>query len=363
MPLGRVHGVPVVVSPSWLVIGGLLTFLYGPVIDGATTTVTGAGAYAAALGFSLVFALCILAHELGHTVVSIALGYPVKRVVLFVLGGVSEIEGEPARARHELVIAASGPLVSTIVAAGAFAGLLATGVGSLPHVLFFLLAWSNIVLAIFNLLPGLPLDGGRILRAVAWGVGASSVTSMRIAAWSGRVFALVVAAGGVALNVSAGSSAAAIMSLLLAGYLWISATQSLRLAELRGRLPNIDVGSLLRPGLMIPSDISVAEALRRVWESGARGLVLVDDADRPQAIVQEKLIGAVPPPQRPWTPVTSVAAPVEGRTLPAGVDADALFQHMQDHPAPEYLVLDPAGRPQGIVATADFAALLRGPRR
>lgn len=352
------------VSPSWLFIGVLLTVVYGPVVRSAVTDISGSTAYLSAFGFSVVFALCILAHEVGHTVVSTVLGYKVKRVVLFVLGGVSEIDGEPTRPRDELAIAASGPFVSVLIAGGAFAGYLGVERGSLVGVLLALLAWSNVALAAFNLLPGLPLDGGRILRAAVWGLGASSTTATRVAAWSGRFFAVVVAVLGVVLNSGADTVGVSVLTLFLALYLWASATQSLKLAELIIRLPSIRVPDLLRPGLLVPADLSVAEALRRVWESNARGLVVLDTSERPSAIVDEALIGAIPPERRPWTQVGEVAHPLSpGRTVSSGVDAKALLQHMQRYPAREYLVLDESGSPSGIITSVDFANQLRGARR
>ncbi|MDQ2796727.1 MAG: site-2 protease family protein, partial [Actinomycetota bacterium] len=306
--------------------------------------------------------LCILAHELGHTLVSGLLGYPVKRVVLFLLGGVSEIDGEPTRARHELLISAAGPLVSVLLAAGAFGGYLAIGAASLPGVLLALLAWSNIILAAFNLLPGLPLDGGRILRAVVWGFGAASATGTRVAAWSGRALAILVAAAGLVLDRGPDGIAAAALTLALAGYLWVSATQSLKIAELMGRLPEVDVSTLLRPGLLVPADLSIAEALRRVWNTNARGLVVLDRAEKPSAIVDERAIGLVPPERRAWVAVSEVARPLEpGLMVPLGTNAKDLLEHMQKTPAREYLVVEPDGSPAGIIATIDFADRLKGP--
>lgn len=361
LTLGRVRGVPIVVSPSWLFIGLLLTAVYGPIVDRAVPGISASTAYLTSFGFSVLFALCILAHELGHTLASTALGYPVKRVVLFLLGGVSEIEGEPTRARHELAIAVSGPLVSLVIAAGAFGGYLATGSPSLIGVLLALLAWSNVVLTAFNLLPGLPLDGGRILRAVVWGLGASSVTGTRVAAWSGRVFAVLIAITGFVLNRGSTGILAAVMSIALAAYLWVSASQSLKIAELLNRLPGVRVADLLRPGLLVPADLSVAEALRRVWQSDARGLVLLDAAEQPSAIVDEVVIGAVPPDRRPWTQVSEVARPLEpGLLVPVGLDATDLLKQMQRTPAREYLVVETDGSPAGIIATVDFARRLKG---
>lgn len=359
--LGRFRGVPVVVAPSWLLIGVLLTAVYGPIVQDAVPGISGSTAYLTSFGFAVLFAFCILAHELGHTFVSIVLGYPVRRVVLFVLGGVSEIEGEPDRARDELLIAAAGPLVSVLLAAVAWGGYLVTPASSLPGVLFALLAWSNIVLAAFNLLPGLPLDGGRLLRAVVWGLGASSLTGTRVAAWTGRVFAVLVAVSGLVVDRTSAGIAAGLLSLGLAAYLWLGATHSLKVADLMARLPGVRIADLLRPGLLVPSDLSVAEALRRVAEGNARGLVLLDAADHPSAIVDETLIGAVPPERRAWTQVVDVARPLEpGLLIPLDIDAKALLDRMQAMPAREYLVLTSDGSPAGIIATADFARRLSG---
>jgi Zn-dependent protease len=360
LTLGHVRGVPIVVSPSWLLIGLLLTLVYGPVLHSAVGDISGSTAYLAAVGFSVLFAACVLAHELGHTLVSTGLGYPVHRVVLFVLGGVSEIDGEPRRARHELFIAAAGPAVSVALAGVGFAGYAVTDPASLVGVLSVLLAWSNVVLAAFNLLPGLPLDGGRILRATVWGFGASSAVSTRVAAWAGRVLAVLVVAAGVWLARGEDALASAVLTTLLGGYLWVSATQSLKVAKLVDALPGVRVDQLLRPGLLVPGNLSVAEALRRVWHSDARGLVLVDAAQRPSAIVDESLIGAVAPERRAWTPVSDVARPLQaGLTVPVGMDAAALLTHMQQNPAREYLVLAEDGTPAGIIATADFAQRLK----
>jgi Zn-dependent protease len=214
--LGRIRGVPIIVTPSWLIVAVLLAALYAPVIDDAVPNMSRTGAYLAAAGFALLFGLCVLAHELGHTAVSLALGHPVRQVVLFALGGVSEMVSEPERARDELLIAGSGPLVSLLLAGGAWLGYEAAPSGALLAALLGLLAWSNLLLAVFNLLPGLPLDGGRLLRAAASGFGARPATATRVAAWSGRVLAVGVSLTGLLADRTAGPAAAAVVSRALA---------------------------------------------------------------------------------------------------------------------------------------------------
>ncbi|MBE7190062.1 site-2 protease family protein, partial [Jatrophihabitans endophyticus] len=358
--LARIRGVPVVVSPSWLIIGVLLTVIYGPLVHDLVPHVSTSVAYAAAFGFAVLFALCILAHELGHTLVSMALGYSVQRVVLFLLGGLSEIEGEPRRARDEVLISAAGPLVSVVLCGAFVGGYELSPHDSLVQVLTLLLAYSNGLLAVFNLLPGLPLDGGRLLRAGVWGFGAESTTGTLVAGWTGRVLAVALAASGLIVDRTSAGFTSGLLTLVLAAYLWTGASQAIKVAELTRELPGVHVAELLRPGMLVPSDLSVAEALDRLWRHRARGLVLTDSSDRPSAIVDEQRIGAVPMERRAWTPVHEVARPLEpGLIVPADIGAADLLDRMQATPAREYLAVAADGSPAGIIATVDFARRLQ----
>jgi Zn-dependent protease len=356
---GRFFGVPLYFAPSWLVIAALLTISYGPVIHNRVDRVSSSTAYLTAFAYAALFALCVLAHELGHTAVSLALGNPVTRVVIFFLGGVSQIEREPKRPRDEFLIAAAGPAVSAILAAAAFGVHSQLNSDSVAGALADLLLWGNVIVVVFNLLPGLPLDGGRLLRAGVWGIAKSRLTGTRVGAWAGRVLAVVVALFGVAF--ARNDVTSTVVTTLIAMYLWVGATQSLRAAEVEARLPAVNLATLLRPGLLVPASLSVAEALARVWDGSARGLVTVDSADQPTAIVSEARIGDVPPPQRAWTAVTTVARAIEpGLILPIGLSGDQILDAVRKTPASEYLVVNADGSPAGILAATDLATILKG---
>lgn len=361
LPLGRFRGVPIYFAPSWLLIAGLLTVYYAPIVEDAVLGVSSGGAYGLAALFAVLFALCVLAHEMGHTAVSLALGHSVRRIVIFLLGGVSEIESEPRRARDEFLISAAGPAVSAALAGAAGIGYELVQPDSRPGVLLGLLFWSNLVVVVFNVLPGLPLDGGRMLRAAVWGAVGARLTATRVAAWTGRAVAVVVAVGGLLVDRTEFGFTAGLFALAMAAYLWYGATQSLRLGEILERVPQVQLEALLRPGLMLPTGTSVAEALRRAWGGHARGLVVTDARDVPAAIVDEARIGAVPPERRPWTPVDAVARPLDpGIVLPVGLSGEDLLARVRARPAPEYLVVHPDGSPAGILATADLVAVLKG---
>jgi Zn-dependent protease len=362
VPVGRFFGVPVYFAPSWLIIAALLTVYYAPIVRDVVPGVSRTSAYLLASGFAVLFALCVLAHELGHTAVSLALGNPVRRVVIFLLGGVSEIDREPERPRDEFLVAAAGPLVSVLITGAAALAYQFVQHASMPGVLILLLFWSNLIVAIFNLMPGLPLDGGRLVRAGVWAVAHSRLTGTRIGAWAGRAVAIILAISGLVADRATWGFTAGLFSIALAAYLWFGAGQSLRAAELMDRVPRVNLETLLRPGLLVPSDLSVAEALRRAWSGNARGLVLVDASDTPRAIVDEAEIGAVPPDRRPWTQLSAVARPLEpGLVLRVDLAGDDLLAAVRATPAHEYLVVNSDGSPAGILATADLAAALKAP--
>jgi Zn-dependent protease len=362
--VGRFRGVPLYFAPSWVLIATLITITYNGIVYDLVDGIGRSTSYLVAFVFAVLLALCVLAHELGHTAVSLALGQPVHRVVIFLLGGVSEIDGEIRRPRDELLISLAGPLVSLVLAASAWAGYANVQRATVPSVLLALLTWSNVVVAVFNLLPGLPLDGGRALRAGVWSVTRSRYTGTKVAAWSGRAVAVIVAIGAVLLNVDGVNwgLGTALFGLAVGAFIWVAATQALRLAEMQQRLPSLSMRRLLRPGLLVHADMPVSEAIRRAGQTRAGGLVVIDSANQPQAIVDELRIGAVPAGRRPWVPVSDVARPIEpGLVLGVDLAGDQLLTALRSTPAHEYLVVHRDGSPAGILASKDLLAALTAP--
>lgn len=360
--LFRFRGVPILLSGSWWIGSVAVIVLYAPLVErflpgaGAITSMLLAGAFAVLLGVS------VLAHELGHCVVALQLGIPVRRLRLFLLGGLSEIARTPRRPMHEGVIAAAGPAVSALLAGVCGVALLFLPAEGPVWLLVLECAVANVAVAVFNLLPGLPLDGGRLLRATVWAISRNRLVGTRAGAWSGRLVAGLVAVSGLVADRSTWGLTAGIFGVALAAYLWYGASQSLRVAEIMEHVPNVNLETLLRPGLLVPSDVSVAEALRRAWTGNARGLVVVDAAEQPRAIVDELQIGAVPLERRPWTQLDSVSRPLEpGLVLDVRLHGEDLLAAVRATPAHEYLVVNTDGTPAGILTTADLAAALKGP--
>jgi Zn-dependent protease len=362
LPLGRFFGVPVYLAPSWVFIALIITVSYAQVVSNAVNNISTAGAHAVAFGFAVLLALSLLAHELGHTAVSLAFGMPVRRVVIFLLGGVSEIEKEPQRPAEEYLVAIAGPLVSLLLAGIGAALRPVADPGSVARVVLMLLVWSNLAVAAFNLLPGLPLDGGRLLRAGVWRLSRSRLTGTRAGAWGGRAVAgLVLVAAIVTVEPVGGTGLGnLILASLLATFIWVGASQSLAAATVTSRLPRLRIGELVRPALEVPPDLPIAEALRRAWETRVRALVVVDGTGRPRAIVSEAHVMAVPEVRRPWTPVADVARPLEpGLTLSDMLAGEALLEAFRAAPASEYLVVGRDGHTVGVLSAIDVARVLQ----
>ena len=165
MRIARPFGIPVYISPYWFLIAGVFVILYARGLD---HSVPANLRYIVAAAFVVLLYGSVLVHELSHSVVARAFGLPVRRILLYPLGGFSEIEREPPTPGREFLVSAAGPFISLALAAVGFAVGRAFHPGGVPGVLLSQLVVANLLVGVFNLLPGLPLDGGRMLRAGVW---------------------------------------------------------------------------------------------------------------------------------------------------------------------------------------------------
>ena len=356
VPLGRPLGIPVYLAPSWVVAGVLITYSVAPVFSYPFSP--GLPHYAMSAAAAVLLAASVLAHGLGHSVVSLGLGIPIRRVTLFLFGGLAEMEREPTTPAGEYLVAVAGPLVSVFLAG--FSGVVAAYApdrGAVARLAMYL-AVTNAVLAVLNLLPGLPLDGGRVLRAVVWRLTGNRYTGTRAGVRGGQTVALLAAAVGL-IRIGAGNQFG-FFELLVAAFLWTNATATGRRAAVMDRLERVDVRALIRPALPVAATLPLAEALRRAVEAGQR-LVVVDAYGVPAGVVSGPALAAVPEQRRPWVTVAEVTRPIEpGLVLEPGIDGPKLLERMRATPATEYLVAEPDGRLAGVLSAHDVARALDG---
>lgn len=363
--MGRPFGVPVYVAPSWFLVAALITWVFGGQLDRVLPELGGIR-YLVALFFAVAFYASVLVHELAHTVVALRYGLPVRRIQLQFFGGVSEIEKESETPGREFVLAFVGPLLSLVLAAFFYLTMMAVEPGTVPGVLLAGLMISNLIVAAFNLLPGLPLDGGRMLRAVVWKITGKPMTGTVAAAWVGRALAVAVLIGLPLLTHTGalGNSTKdiggmetvtdALLAAILAAIIWTGAGNSLRMARLREHLPELRARALTRRAVPVESATPLSEALRRANEAGARALVVVDGQGEPTALVREAAIVGVPAHRRPWVAVSGLAQDLtDGMKVPAELAGEALLDRLRASPATEYLVVEETGEIYGVLSTAD----------
>ncbi|WP_299537671.1 site-2 protease family protein [uncultured Streptomyces sp.] len=360
--MGRPFGVPVYVAPSWFVVAALITWVFGGQLDRVLPDLGGTR-YLVALFFAVAFYASVLVHELAHTVVALRYRLPVRRIQLQFFGGVSEIEKETETPGREFVLAFVGPLLSLVLGGVFYLALQLVEAGTVPGVLLAGLMISNLIVAAFNLLPGLPLDGGRMLRAVVWKITGKPMSGTVAAAWVGRALAVAVLVG-LPLLTHTGSSAEgisgfetvtdALLAAILAGIIWTGAGNSLRMARLREHLPDLRARVLTRRAVPVESATPLSEALRRANEAGARALVVVDGQGAPKALVRETAIVGVPEHRRPWVAVGGLAQDItDGMRVSAELAGEELLDRLRATPATEYLVVEDTGEIYGVLSTAD----------
>jgi Zn-dependent protease/CBS domain-containing protein len=357
--VARPFGIPVIVSPYWFIIAGVFIIIYASELSGRLQGT--ATRYAVAAGFVVLLYLSVLAHELSHSLVAQGYGLPVRRIVLWPLGGVSEIDRESPTPFREFAIAAAGPGLSLILGGIAWAVYQVVHTGVIGA-LVWMLVFANLIVGAFNLLPGLPLDGGRMLRAVIWAITKKPTTATLGAAWAGRVLAIGLLAlpfftGGL----TGGDSVSVIWVIVIAGFMWTGATQSIKATRFRERLPALQARRLARKAISVPASTPLAEAVRRADEAGARAIVVVDHENRPIAIVNESAVMATPPERRPWIDVGAVARTIDpSLVLNADIGGMALIDALRTAPATEYLLTEQDGEVYGVLAARDLDQVFAG---
>jgi Zn-dependent protease/CBS domain-containing protein len=349
--VGRPFGIPVYVSPYWFLIAGVFIFYFSSA-NNLASTLHGSTRFVIATAFVVLLYLCVLLHELSHSLVARGYGLQVRRILLYPLGGVSELEQEPPTPGRAFVVSAAGPALSLALAAGCY-GLthVISPANTIAYTLVSLLGWANFVLGIFNLLPGLPLDGGLMLRAAIWKVTARPATSTLAAAWAGRVIALGLL---VLPFVFRWDMFNVVWFAVVAAFMWTGAGQAIKATRFRERLPALQARRLARRAVSVAADTPLAEAIRRADESQARAVVVVDRDDTPIAILNETAVMATPPQRRPWIEAGALARTLEpSLVLPADLSGMALLDAIRRAPATEYLLVEPSGQVYGVLAARD----------
>jgi Zn-dependent protease/predicted transcriptional regulator len=278
--IGRVLGVPLEVNVTWFLVFGVVTWTlatgYYPLqFPGRAMWVDGVlGVLTALLLFS-----SVVIHELGHSLVARREGIRVERVTLFMFGGVAQMSEEPRSARAELELAVAGPATSLVLAALAYAlyrGLVAAGAPDVVLAPAITLAAVNTSVAVFNLSPGFPMDGGRVLRALLWWSTGDRLLATRFASRAGQVLGLTIAGLGV-WSMAVTRSLTGGWPVLLGLFLFSLAGRAFRAQESRLRLAAMPATSVMvAPAPVLDAAAPVEEASRAVTGGLAPVAVVVN---------------------------------------------------------------------------------------
>jgi Zn-dependent protease/CBS domain-containing protein len=362
--VGTIAGSDVLVTSSWFVIAALIAWIVAPRVDQVAPGLGGLK-YLAGFAFAVILYLSVLLHEASHAFMARHYGFQVTSITLHFLGGATAIDGEARTPRQELLIAVVGPLTSIAVGVGAFGLWFVTPDGLLLMAVEGL-AGANLIVGVLNLAPGLPLDGGRVLKAAVWGATGDVLKGTVVAAWTGRVTAVAALAWPLFQERVIGTTPDIfdfVLAAMVALFLWTAASSALASAQARGKLPALVARRLARRALAVPDDLPLAEAVRRAREADAGSLITVTGSGRPVGLVSEAALVATPEERRPWVAISTVARTIEpGMSLPAGIEGEPLVRAMTEVPAHEYLLVEDDGSIYGVLSAADVERAFREAR-
>lgn len=366
--IGRAAGAPVVLSVGWLVAALVLVVLVLPLARGYAPTAGTAGVWLLATSAVAMLLASTFLHELAHALVARRHGLPVHVIALTLVGGHTELDARAATPGASAQVAAAGPAANLVLAAVGWAAWQVVPQGTPLAALVLAMAATNGFVALLNLLPGLPLDGGRVLEAAVWAASGRPALGTRVAAWVGRVVAvgIVLATAAPLLTGGRVDLTGVAWGALIGAFVWSGAGQALRAARVEDRIALVSVAALSRPAATLPVTGSV-DALDlldpAVTADATDGEVVLVGADGvAQAWVDADAAAAVPAAHRRSTPLLAVAVPLppEAR-VPAdltGRAAVAAVAHAARRSA-VVVVTGPAGQVVGLLRAADVARALR----
>ncbi len=357
--VGRLLGVPVELAPTWFVFAAVVVVAYGPQLARGASAGRG---YGTAAVFAVLLLVSVLLHEAGHCVAARLLRLRVRRVRVSFLAGVTEVVDAPSTPGRAYAVSISGPLVSVLLTGLGLVLVAALPASGAVRDLAVLFALSNGGLAVFNLLPGLPLDGGAVLRAVVWKLSGDAATGTLVAAQAGRALAVLVVPGlllGLPLLGLRVGLPGLVTGALVAVFLYVGATGALGAARAERRLRGVRLDALSRPALLVPSGTPLSAVLSAAHDAALHAVVVTDATGRPTAVVSEAAVQAVPPHRRAWVSVDDLARPLDpGLLLDPRLAGEQLLAAVRATPATEYVVRT---APPRVLAAADLARAAGAP--
>jgi Zn-dependent protease/CBS domain-containing protein len=364
--LTRIQGIPVRADRSWFLVLLLLTWSFWSRFAGGQPHHSVGVAFLMAVVATSLFSASLLAHEAAHALEAKRRGIHVDGITLYLFGGATEIHPEDIRGpADELALTAAGPWTSIVLGCGFALIAFVAGrlqVSSVAQV-FGELGWLSIILAVFNLLPGAPLDGGRMLEAVAWRVTGDRFKAMRVAATGGRLIgAVILAAGLFELFFVLGGLLGGLWLAFIGWYLIQAASAEESQADIRQALSDTPAGSILAPPLVIPPTMPLRQAVRDYFRAQHVDAVLLEGTDAPVGVLTLDDVLRLSPTDRAQLTAGAVARPLSDvPAVDAGEPALSALRYAGQGP----VAVTRDGRvlgvltPRGLRASAERARQLK----
>jgi Zn-dependent protease len=348
--LGRLFGVPVRLAPSWFVIAAVVVLLFAPQVESAIG-LAAPGSYLVATLYAALLLLSVLVHEFAHVLAARSVGLPVHEVVADLWGGHTQFEDLSPTPGRNAYVAVVGPLANAALAGCGFL-LLGSLDDGVVRLLVVALVFSNGFVAVFNLAPGLPLDGGRVVESLVWALTGRHWAGTLAAGWCGRAFAVLLLYWALGRPLLAGQRpepANAVWGMMVAFLLWQGASSAVVVGRLRRQASGLRLGDLAEPALVLP-----------VWSEGWAAqpfgqVVAVDAAGRPVGVLTTREIHRMlfgpssPPAGTPLSAVMTVLPPEA--TLQVGASGQDVLRALTSTMTEFYVVVD-AGEVIGLVDAA-----------
>ena len=356
--LGTIDGIEIDVNWSVILILALFAWELADYVLPARSGHASAADWIAGVIGAAVLLLSLLAHELSHSLVALHYGVRVRSITLFVFGGISQLEGEAHTPKADFRIAAAGPAMSLALAA-LFGAMEAIFVAAGGHgIVGTLLSWLweiNLLLAVFNLIPAAPLDGGRILRAALWRHWGDHARASVAAARAGRVFAILLIVFGFLAFLSTGS-AFGLWPALIGLFVYSGARTEEQYAQIQAALATLTVGQVMTPQpAPVPMRTPVGDIASYLWQYRGEAVAVSDNSGRLTGVATAQAVNAVPPDRRASTTLADIAFPLDSIAVGhPDEQMTAVLERMgakEGHPA---LVLDSDNHLTGIVTNSDL---------
>lgn len=363
--LGRIAGVPVYLSSSWFIITAVITISVGLQLS-RTQWIPALNAYLMGFACAVVIAVAVLIHEVAHAMTARAFKWPDAHIVLTLMGGHTQFGSFKAKPGASLWVALSGPVSNFVLAGIGWLVLQNVEVSVYAKLLLDFFIYSNLLLGGFNALPGLPLDGGRLVESIVWKATGSQFKGTIASSWVGRVIAIGVVFFFVAFPYLRGQEVqiiTAVVGLMVAIFMWQATTSLIAHSKMMLNLPTVIASDLMTPASAMLSHVMVSDVLARQNQREG-SIILVDAQGMPVGVVDTHALSRVDASNANQVPALAVSRALgQGAIVAQESDGRALIDYLASVESAEYAVISGQGHVVGLLHQRDIVKAVTGRRK